>query len=131
MGSLAHPLTFHAAQKRPAQRALIVMDDVGVGAAVTDLLAELDYVTWAAADAATAFALAAEISFDLVLADIALTGGALDLATELRRRYANTGIILLADPFDTFPEGIQDFIIFRKPRSKIGACYDPVRYRFH
>ncbi len=133
MGSLAHPLTFRVPAEKPPQRALIVMENPEIGAAVAELLCELDFVPWAAADVATALALSAEIAFDLTLADIALTGqmDGLDLAQELRRQFANMGIILLVDPLNNSRTGSEDFITFRKPKPKFGARYDPIRYRFH
>lgn len=133
MGSLAHPLTFRVAAEKPPQRALIVMENPEIVAAVAELLCELDFVPWAAADAATALALSAELAFDLTLADIALTGqmDGLDLAQALRRQFADMGIILLVDPLNSSRTGIEDFIKFRKPKPKSGARYDPIRYRFH
>ncbi len=133
MGSLAHPRTFQTSATNPRKKALVVMEDAGIGAAVTDLLYELDYDAWAVTGASMALTLSAEIAFQLTLTDVALTGGmdGVNLAAELRGRHQDMGIIILVDPFDSIPEGIQEFVTFRKPRPKLGARYEPLRFRFH
>ncbi len=132
MGSLAHPLTFRGRADKPPRQALIVLENPEIGAAVAELLCELDFVPWTAADAATALALSAEIAFDLTLTDIALAGqmDGLDLAQELRRQFADMGIILLVDPLNSSRTHIEGFITFRKPKPISGARYDSIRYRF-
>lgn len=133
MGRIANPETLVLPQTSHTKNALVVTQDTQMGAAVADSLARKDFTVWAASDVSTALALSSEIAFDLAAADVTLTGSldCIDLALALRKRDANMAVIILVAPEDKFPEGIQDFAAVRKPGAKVGASYDPNRFRYH
>lgn len=133
MGHLTRPQILDDDQQEKPKHALVVMEDPKVGAAVTDLLHELGFTPWAAVDSMSALILCAEIDFELTLADISLAGdmAAIDFAVELRRRHEDMGFMFLADPADDFPEGIQEFVVVRKPKLRTGTRYDPIWRRYH
>lgn len=133
MGHLTRTQILDDDQQEKPKHALVVMEDPKVGAAVTDLLHELGFTPWAAVDSMSALILCAEIDFELTLADISLAGdmAAIDFAVELRRRHEDMGFMFLADPADDFPEGIQEFVVVRKPKLRTGTRYDPIWRRYH